>query len=130
MAFKKSCLCSIQEIEATLSTFAGQFRRIGLVLWHWGSRGFLLLRKIGDQGLGSQDHRCNAGGILQSRARYLGRIDDSRLDHILVLIGKYIVAILITLMLFLSTSHTLNNYRTIFTTIDYKLAQWLFKGSA
>ena len=33
-------------------------------------------------------------------------------------------------MLFLSTAYTLNNNRTIFTTIDDKLAQRLFKGTA
>src|SRR6266567_1944810 len=102
----------------------------GLVLRHGWSGSFLLLRQISDQGFGSQDHRGDAGGILQCRAGHLGRIDDSRLDHVLVLISEHIVAILITLMLFLSTAHTLNNDRTIFTTIDHKLAQRLFKRAA
>src|SRR6266700_8061566 len=102
----------------------------GLVLWHGWSGSFLLLRQISDQGFGSQDHRGDAAGILQCRAGHLGRIDYSRLDHVLVLISEYVVAILITLMLLLSTADTLNNYRTIFTTIDDKLAQRLFKGAA
>src|SRR5260370_30585057 len=102
----------------------------GLVLWHRRSRSRSFLRQISDQGFGGQDHRSDAGGILQCRARHLSRIDNSRLDHVLVLIGENIVAILITLMLFLSTAHTLNNYRTISTTIDDKLAQRLFKRAA
>src|SRR5947208_484114 len=101
-----------------------------LVLWHSRSGSSLLLRQISDQGFGSQDHRSDAGGILQCRAGHLGRVDNSRLDHVLVLISEHVVAILITLMLFLCTAHTLNNYSTVFTTIDDKLAQRLFKSTA
>src|SRR5712692_4954223 len=97
----------------------------GLVLWHRRRSSSSFLRQISDQGFGSQDHRGDAGGILQCRARHLGRIDNSRLDHVLILIGENIVAVLITLMLFLSTANTLNNYSTIFTTIYDKLAQRL-----
>ena len=44
------------------------------------SRGF---RQVSDKALGGQDHRGDAGGVLQSGTSDLGRVDDTGLDHIL-----------------------------------------------
>lgn len=44
------------------------------------SRGF---RQVSDKALGGQDHRGDAGSVLQSGTSDLGRVDDTGLDHIL-----------------------------------------------
>ncbi len=45
-------------------------------------RSLFLLRDVGDQGSGSQDHRRDGSGILQGRPGDLGRIDDAFGVHV------------------------------------------------
>src|SRR6266567_2248098 len=101
-----------------------------LVVWHGRSSGLLLLWQVCDQSLGRQDHRSNAGSILQGRARYLCRVDDTALDHILVLVGEHVVAIVLVLVLFLGAAHTFGDHRAVASAVDCKLAQWLLQGAA
>src|SRR5262245_19874956 len=46
-----------------------------------------LLRNFGDQRLGGQHERRDAGGVLQGRAADLGRVDDAGLEHVHPLAG-------------------------------------------
>src|SRR6266699_1670563 len=101
-----------------------------LVVWHGRSSGLLLLWQVCDQSLGRQDHRSNAGSILQGRARYLCRVDDTALDHILVLVGEHVVAVVLVLVLFLGAAHTFGDHRAVASAVDCKLAQWLLQGAA
>src|SRR5882724_8879546 len=100
----------------------------GLVLRSGDCR-LLFLRQISDQGLSGQDHRSNAGGILQSRACDFGRIDDTSINHIDILVSHDVVANILIALLLLSTTNTFNNNGTITATINDKLAQGLFKGT-
>src|SRR3954453_23481611 len=45
----------------------------------------VLLRLVGDDGLGGEEERRDGGGVLQRRAGDLGRVDDAGLDQVLVL---------------------------------------------
>ena len=56
--------------------------------------GFLLvvLGRVGDQGVGGQEQRADAGGVLQGVAGDLGRVDDAGLDQVGVLVLQGVVA--------------------------------------
>src|SRR3954452_8247167 len=59
--------------------------RFGLVVHtarHGRSGRALLLRLVGDEGLGGEDHAGDAGRILDRRARHLGRVDDAGAEHV------------------------------------------------
>src|SRR6266702_4735706 len=101
----------------------------GLVL-RSGCYRLLFLRQIGDQGLSGQDHRSNTSGILQSRACDFGRIDDTGINHINILVSHNVVANILVALLLLSTTNTFNNDGTITATINDELAQGLFEGTA
>src|SRR3954465_14911687 len=47
----------------------------------------VLLRLVGDDGLGGEEERRDGGGVLQRRAGDLGRVDDAGLDQVHVLAG-------------------------------------------
>src|SRR5947209_17768069 len=103
---------------------------VRLILWHcWSSRP-LLLGQIRNQRLGRQDHRGYTGGILQSRASHLRGIDDTRLDHILVLVIDHVVPIMIVVVLFLRAANAFDNHRTIAATAEDQLAPGLFKRAS
>src|SRR6266446_4878947 len=102
----------------------------GLVLWHGRSSRLLLLRQISDQSLCGEDHSSNTGRILKSGTGYFGRIGNTGLEHILVLVGQYVETEVLVVTLFLTAAHTLDYDRAILTTIDGKLAQRLFKSAA
>src|SRR5690606_35803997 len=53
-----------------------------------GSAGLLLLRLVGDHGLGGQEQAGDGSGVLQRRAGDLGRVDDAGLQQVLVLAGR------------------------------------------
>ena len=46
----------------------------------------VVLGGIGDQGVGGQKQRADAGGVLQGVAGDLGRVDDAGLDQVGVLV--------------------------------------------
>src|SRR5258708_40267923 len=72
-----------------------------LVLWHGRSSRLLLLRQVGDQSLRGEDHSSNTGRILKSGTGYLGRIGNTGFEHILVLVGQYVVTEVLVVALFL-----------------------------
>src|SRR5204863_7595219 len=56
-------------------------------------RGRVLLRLVGDDRLGGQEQRRDRGRVLQRRPGDLGRVDDPRLDQVLVLTGRGVQAL-------------------------------------
>src|SRR5690606_1471020 len=58
-----------------------------------GRRGLLLLRALGDEGLGGPDEPGDRGGVLQRGAGVLGRVDEARLGQVLVLEGGGVEAV-------------------------------------
>src|SRR6266849_78785 len=61
------------------------FSLYGLVIRHRRRGcGLLLLRNVGDERLGGQQHRGDTGRVLQRGTGDLGRVDDSGLDHVRV----------------------------------------------
>src|SRR5688572_5831056 len=52
----------------------------------------VLLRRLCDEGVCSQQQGGDAGGILQRGTGDLGRVDDAGLHQILVLVGRGVVA--------------------------------------
>ena len=57
----------------------------------WPERCLFLLRNIGHQGFGNQDHGGDTGSILEAGPDDLGGIDDTLLDHIAEIIGLGII---------------------------------------
>src|SRR6185437_10045840 len=55
-------------------------------------RSFLLLRNLGDHGLGGEHQPSDRRCVLQRGARDLGGIDDAGRDQVLVLVGACIIA--------------------------------------
>src|SRR2546428_4129527 len=53
----------------------------------------LFLGRIGDEGIGREEHSSDAGSVLKSGARHLHRIDDTSLEHIPILACQDIEAI-------------------------------------
>src|SRR5687768_6823745 len=66
---------------------------------------FLLLRDVGHDAFGREQERGDGRGVLEGEARDLGRVDDPRLDHVLVLVGRGIVAVAAILLLHLGDDH-------------------------
>ena len=105
---------------------------LGLVVhaaWHW-RRGLLLLRLVGDQRLGGQDHAGDRRRVLDRRARHLGRIDDAGLDHVDVLLGEHVVADVRVLLLLLRAADHLDHDRAILARVGGDAAQRLFQRAA
>src|SRR5687767_2325893 len=81
----------------TRSRFA---RNSGLLVVHAAAgsvtmtarRSFLLLRNLGDHALGRQQEAGNRSRVLQRGARDLRRINNARLDEVLELVGRDVVA--------------------------------------
>src|SRR5579864_9335962 len=55
-------------------------------------RGLFWLLDVGDQRFCGQDHRCDAGRVLQGTARDLCRIAITSLDHVHILAGQHVEA--------------------------------------
>jgi len=53
---------------------------------------FLLLRDLGDHGLGREQQARDGGGVLQGGTGHLLRIDDAGLDQVFVFAGGDVVA--------------------------------------
>ena len=79
--------------------------------------GGFLLRLVNNQALSGQEHTGNAGGILKSHAGYLGRINDTSLAHVLILVGTGIVA-----EVTLALANLLDDNSALSTAIDGNLA--------
>ena len=58
-----------------------------------GGHGGLLLRDVGHQALGGQNHGSHGSGVLQSAAADLGGVNDAQLDHVAVLVVGGVKAI-------------------------------------
>src|SRR5664279_5469468 len=58
-----------------------------------GGNGLLLLRQVGDEGLGREDHGGDRGGVLERRAGHFGSIHDALLEHVPVLAFQGIEAL-------------------------------------
>src|SRR5580658_10563525 len=76
--------------------FSPGFGRAGSVV-HAAARGMggsriLLLGELRDHALGREQQTGDRGRVLEGRARDLGRVDDARLDEVLVLVGRDVVA--------------------------------------
>ena len=54
---------------------------------------FLLLGKIGDHAVGREEETRDGSRVLESRARNLGRIDDTSLEEVAVLARADVVAV-------------------------------------
>ena len=52
----------------------------------------VVLGCVGDQGVGGQEQRAHAGGVLKRVAGDLGRVDDAGLDQVGVLVLEGVVA--------------------------------------
>ena len=52
----------------------------------------IILGGVGDQGVGSQEQRADARGILQGITSHLGGVNDARLHQVGVLVLKGVVA--------------------------------------
>ena len=52
----------------------------------------VVLGRVGDQGVGGQEQRADAGGVLEGVAGDLGRVDDAGLDQVGVLVLERVVA--------------------------------------
>ena len=102
----------------------------GLVLRHlWGGR-FILLRHVGDQGFGGQDHGCDGGGIFEGATGHLGGINDTTLDHITIGFRQHIVTDVLAAGLLLSLAHVFDNNRAIFAGVFSDAAHRDFQGFA
>ena len=82
---------------------------------HHGRR--IILRHIGDQRIGGQDHRRDAGRVLDGAARDLGRIDDAALHHIFEVAGQNVVADILVILLFRHAADGVDDDRAILTGI-------------
>src|SRR4029079_8891974 len=63
-----------------------------VVMTTTGRSGFLL-RRLGDHRLGRDHQAGDRRGVLQRGTRDLGRIEDAHLDHVAVLAGLRVVAV-------------------------------------
>src|ERR1051326_751182 len=81
-----------------------------------------LLRNLGDQRLGRENHRRDRGGVLQRRAGDLQGIDDAALDHVGILALGRIVALALALLLDL-----FDNNAALGAGIGADAPQWLLE---
>ena len=79
---------------------------------------------IGDKTFGSQYHCSNAGCILQSTARNLGRVNNARLQHITVFFLKCIKTIVNIIIL----ADVIKNNRALQPAVCSDLANRLFQS--
>lgn len=91
-----------------------------------GSRG-RRLGQVSDQALGGQNHRGDAGGVLQSGTSDLGRVNDTGLDHILNVLFLLGVEAVVGLV---SLQDVVDNNAAFQTGIGSDLAQRSFQRLA
>src|SRR5258708_5375872 len=97
-----------------------------LVLRHRRRRGrVLLLRQVGDQRLGGQQHGGDRCRVLQGRAGDLGGVDDAGLDHVDVLAGGRVVALALA-----QATNLLDHHRALGPGVGGDLAQRLLDRAA
>src|SRR5271165_963281 len=83
---------------------------------HWRT---LLLRPLGDHRLGRHQQASHRRRVLQRNADHLGRVDDARLDHVLVLAALRVEAVGVVVVL----QHLAGYDRTVLAGILGDLAQ-------
>src|SRR6266700_2536284 len=84
-----------------------------------------LFLDIGDECIGGEEHACNAGCILQSRACHLHRINDTCFEHIHILTCEHIEALTAG-----SCTYIVDCNGSIASSIFSNLAQRLFECTA
>src|SRR3989440_12887608 len=85
----------------------------------------LLLRRIGNECIGRENHASNTGSILQSGARHLHRINNTCLEHIDILTAQSIEAIVMR-----ASAYTSNRNGPITASINGDLPRGLLKSPA
>ena len=94
------------------------------------SPGSLLLRLVGDERLGGEDHAGDRRRVLHRRAGDLGRVDDAGLDHVDVLVGDHVVADVGVLLLLLRSADHLDDDRAVLAGVGGDAAQRLLERAA
>ena len=89
---------------------------------HWHLR--FLFGFVNNQTLCGEEHTGNRSGIFKSYTSYLGRINDTGLTHIFVLVGTGIVT-----EVALALANLLNDNSTLATTVNGNLAQRLLDSA-
>src|SRR5690242_9622213 len=102
----------------------------GLVLRHGRGGRLLLLRDVGDQRLGGEDHGGDGGGVLQGGARHLGGVNHAGLDHVLGLVVEHVVADVLVVLLALRPAHGLDDHRAVAAGVLRDSAHRLFERAA
>src|SRR5436305_7738878 len=87
----------------------------------------LLLGQIADQRLSRQDHAADIRGVLERRARHLGRIDDARVEQVDELLVDHVEA---PGRLVLGASQLLDDHAALEAGVGHQLADWLLEGPA
>src|SRR6266542_2854306 len=82
---------------------------------------FLLLRLLGNEGLGGEHEARHAGRVLQRRAHDLYRVDDTLLEQVAILTGLGVVAVV-----GFALAHLVDDDRALFARVLDDLAHRLF----
>src|SRR3954449_12332461 len=85
----------------------------------------VLLRLVGDDGLGGEEERRNGGGVLQRRTGDLGRVDDAGRDQVHVLAGGGVEA-----PAGVGVADLLRHDATLEAGVDRDLLQWRLERDA
>src|SRR6266849_6659046 len=85
----------------------------------------VLLRNLGNDGFGRQDHRRYRGGVLERRAGHLGRVDDASLEHVGVLVVQGVIAVP-----GLALTNLLDDYRALHARVRGNLPERLLERLA
>src|SRR5437588_312141 len=92
----------------------------------WRHAGLLfLLGLVDDQDLGREQHRRDAGGVLQRRAGHFRRVHDAGLEHVLELAGQDVES-----HSGLAPPHFLDDDRTLAPGVPRELTERLVEGAA
>src|SRR5262245_42418534 len=86
---------------------------------------FLLLGRLGDQGVAGQEQRRDASGVLERRADHLGWVDDAVLDHVRELAGAGVEAE----VLFFGLQHLAGNNAAVFAGVVHELRDRRLAGA-
>ena len=81
-------------------------------------------RDVYDTALGSQEHTCYRCSVLESHTAYLGRVDDTGLEHVHILTGTGIVT-----EIALALTNLLDNHATVNTCVSGNLTEWLLNST-
>ncbi len=84
--------------------------------------GFILLRKVGDQDIGGQDHRGDGSGVLERAAHDLDRVNDASLDHVGVFVGENVEADILVLLFRGVAADGVNDDRAILAGVGSQFA--------